>query len=163
MLRAAAALASPSRPWWRTKAARWAMGGGMALAAAIAVMLLRPRAPALEIEVRHTGITRSAPDEYVIDDHLVVTARPRHSGDLRVYRSGKTLVARCPNGPGCKRSSHGEQTLEIMLDAPVQYQVILVDGANVDPSAGAEDASKYLEAARTVEARVIVYRTIDVH
>lgn len=172
VFRAAAALARSPRPWWRTTAFRWAMGGAIATAAAVAVWLLIPRAPALEIAVRHTSTTRSADragavgrasDEAVIGDQLVVTARPREAGDLRVYRSGRTLVARCPNDPRCRSGAHGELTIEIPLDAPVPYQVILVDGANIAPSEGATDVNVYLEAARTANARSIAYRTIDVH
>jgi hypothetical protein len=162
VLRAASALALPSRRWWRTRAFRWVMGGAMATAAALAVWLRHPEPPALEIAVRHTGTKRGAPDEPAIDDHLVVTARPGDTGELRVYRSGRTLVARCPNGPGCKGGSRGEQTLEITLDAPVQYQVILVDGVSMAPSDEAMDANAYLEAARAANAHSIVYRTIDV-
>jgi hypothetical protein len=123
--------------------------------------MLLPRAPALEVAVCHVGATRGDPDEAVVGDHLVVTARPREAGDLRVYRSDGALVARCPDGPGCRGGSDGAQTLEITLDAPVQYQVILVDGVSAALPDGAMDA--YVSAASAANARIIVCSPIDVH
>jgi len=123
--------------------------------------MLLPRAPELAVAVRYISNTRSAPGEVVIGDQLVVTARPREIGDLRVYRSDGVLVARCPNGPGCTGGSRGAQTIEITLDAPMQYQVILVDGTNAAPPDGTLDV--YLEAARAMKARVTLYPLIDVH
>lgn len=149
-----------SPPWWRTPVSRWSMGGALVAAAAVIVLILLPRAPELEVTTSHIGAMRGASDEVVVGDHLVVTARPREVGDLRVYRSDGMLVARCPNGPGCRNGSREEQTIEITLDAPVQYQVILVDGGNALPD-GAMDA--YVDAARAANARIIMYPPIDVH
>jgi hypothetical protein len=169
VLRAASA-ATPalrSRPWWRTTISRWVMGGALATAAITVMWLRPPRAsepvsePAIEVAIRHTSVTRSGPDEVVIGDQLVVTTRPRKAGDLRVYRSDGTLIAKCPNGPGCKAGSHGEQRIEITLDAPLQYQVILADGMNEALPDGTLDV--YEEAARAVNARITTYHPIDVH
>jgi hypothetical protein len=91
-----------------------------------------------------------------------VTARPRGAGELRVYRSGRRLIAWCPNGPGCKGGPRGKQTIEITLDAPGKYQIIMVDGVTMAPFDEATDANAYLEAARAANAH-IVYRAIDVH
>jgi hypothetical protein len=160
VLRAVSAL-SP-RPWWRTVVARWLAAGALATAAAAVVWMLLPRAPTLEVAVRHTRITRGASDELVVGDQLLVTARPREIGDLRVYRrSDGTLVARCPRGPGCMAESAGAQTIEITLDAPGQYQVILVDGLGDALPDGAMDA--YLEAANAMNARVTGRDPIVVH
>src|SRR5258705_1365671 len=106
------------------------MGGALAAAAADAVRLLRPRPRGgeLEVAILHVDKTRGDPREVVVGDRLVARARPRGAGDLRVFRSGGTLVARCPDGPGCTESADGEHAIEITLDAPVQYQVILVVG-----------------------------------
>jgi hypothetical protein len=166
VVRAAAARAS--RPWWRTPASRWVIGGVLATAAAVVVWIRLPRepkrstpaAPDLEVAVLHTGVTRGGSGEAAIGDHLVVTARPREAGDLRVYRSDGTLLARCPRGPGCKQDSHGVQTIELTLDAPDQYQVILVDGVSDAPPDGAIDA--YLDAARAAHARITAPTPIDV-
>jgi len=161
VLRAIAAAALPSQPWWRTTVSRWVMSGALATAAAVIVWLLLPRGPELEVAVRHIGVTRSAPSEVVVGDHLVVTARPREAGDLRIYRADGKLVARCPNGPGCRGGSHGAQTIDIRLDAPVSYQVILVDGAIEALPDGEMDG--YLRAANAANAHVILYPLIDVH
>jgi len=163
VLRAASSSASPSRPGWRRTAVRWAMGGAFVAAAAVAVLVLIPRAPAAELEVaiRHGDPTRGDVKEVVVGDHLVVTARPREAGDLRVYRSDGTLVARCPHGPACAPSAQGEYTIELTLDAPVQYQVILVVGMGDALTSGTIDA--YLDAAGAASARIVRYQPIDVH
>jgi hypothetical protein len=163
VLRAASASAMQSQPWWYTTIFRWVMGGTLATVATIAMWMRLPRAPEpeLEVEFHHTGTTRSAPDEHVVGDQLVVTARPRGVGDLRVYRSDGMLVARCPGGPGCRVGSPGAQTIDITLDAPVQYRVILVDGVSDVPPDAAMDV--YMGAARAANARMIPYPPIDVH
>jgi len=164
VLRAIASSASPSPPWWRRPIVRWAMGGTLVTAAAAAVLLLRPRPRASELEVAilHDGATRSDSKEVVVGDQLVVRARLRGTGDLRVFRSGGTLVAKCPDGPGCTASTHGEQAIEITLDAPVRYQVILVVGME-DDTAPNSTMDAYLDAARAANARIIMYQPIDVH
>ncbi len=159
VFRAAAALSSPSRR--RTTAFRWVLGGTLATAAATVAWMLLPRTPQLAVAVRHTRTTRSATGEAAVGDQLVVTARPHGAGDLRVYRSDGLLAARCPNGPGCTSGSREEQTIEITLDAPLQYQVILVDGANDAPPDATVDV--YLEAARAMKARITRPSPIDVH
>jgi len=154
---------SPSRSWRRRAIARWATGGALVAAAAVAVLLLRPRprTDELEIAILHTSATRSDSKDVVVGDRLVVKARPNGAGDLRVFRSGGTLVARCPDGPGCSASAQGEHILEITLDAPVRYQVILVVGMVTASLGGTMDA--YLDAARAVNARIIMHQPIDVH
>ena len=156
VLRAASASAPP---WWRTAGLRWVLGG-VAVAAAVVWMLL-PDPPELEVAVHHLGTTRGSPDEALVGDHLVVTARPLEVGDLRVYRSDGLLIARCPHGPGCSRGSHSAQTIEITLGAPVQYRVILVDGASHASPDGSMDG--YLDAARAAHARITLHQPIDVH
>jgi len=159
-----AARALSPRQRWRTTIFSWILGGGLAAAAAAIVWMLLPHAPELAVAVRHLRKTRGRLGDVVVGDQLVVTVRPQTVGDLRVYRLDRSegaLVARCPNGPGCTGGSHGEQTLELTLDAPVQYQVIFVDGATDDPPDGTKDA--YLEAARARKARIISYPPIDVH
>jgi len=159
VLRAASAL--PSRPWWRTPVFKWVTTGALATAASVVVWTLLPRTPDLEVGFRYTATTRGTPGEHVIGDHLVITAHPREAGDLRVYRSDGALVGRCPHGPGCKAGARGAQTIDITLDAPVQYQVILVDGVSNTPPDGPIDV--YLAAARAANARITIYKPIDVH
>jgi len=165
--RAVAAAALPSRPGWRATMFRWALRGAMAVPAAIVVWWLIPRptplppVPELEVVFYHPGTTRSAPDEHVVGDRLVVTARPRKAGDLRIYRADGILVARCPRGPGCKGESPGALTIDVTLDAPVQYQVILADGLTDAPLEAVMDV--YLAAARAANAHIIFHPSIDVH
>jgi len=163
VLRTAASSASPPQPWRRRAIARWTTGGALLAAAAVAVLLLRPRphTDELEIAILHASATRSDSQEVVVGDRLVVRARPHGTSDLRVFRSGGTLVARCPDGPGCSASAQGEHILEITLDAPVRYQVILVVGMINAPLGGTMNA--YLDAARAVHARIIMHQPIDVH
>lgn len=156
VLRAASAAAPP---WWRSAGVRGVLAGAAIVAAA--VWVLRPEPPELEVTVHHLGTTRSSPDETVVGDRLVVTARPREAGDLRVYGSDGTLAARCPNGPGCTPGSDGAQTIEITLDAPVLYRVILVDGAS--HASPYRSMDEYLDAARAAHARITLHAPIDVH
>jgi hypothetical protein len=170
VLRTVASSTSPSRSTRRRPIARWMTGGAAAVTAAVAipaavvaVSLLwpRPRAGELEVAILHVGNTRSDPKEVVVGDRLVARAQPRGAGDLRVFRSGGTLVAKCPGGPGCSASAHGEQLIEITLDAPVQYQVVLVVGMSNASLDGTMDA--YLDAARAAHARILMYQPIDAH
>jgi hypothetical protein len=162
VLRVVSSSALPSRPWWRSTTFRWAMGGAFVAAAAIAVWVVIPRPPAeLEVATRQVSAARSDPEEVVVGDHLVVTARPRGAGDLRVYRSDGILVARCPHGPVCRTLPHGEYTIELTLDAPAQYQVILVVGMGDAALNGTMEA--YLDAAHAANARIVRHPPINVH
>jgi hypothetical protein len=149
-----------ARPPWRRPAFGWGIGGAV-VAAAVVMLLVIPRRPELEVEVRRLGDMRRDPDEVVVGDRLIVRARPPEPAELRVYRSGNTLVARCPDGPGCTAAAHGKYAIEIALDAPVQYHVLLVVGAMAPSLAGTMDA--YIDAARTANARIITHEPIDVH
>jgi hypothetical protein len=115
----------------------------------------------LEVAIHHVGVIRSDSKEAVVGDRLVIKARPHGAGDLRVYRSGDTLVATCPNGPGCAATTDGEYAVEVTLDAPVQYQVILVVSMGDAPLTGTMDT--YMDTARAAKARIVMYPPIDVH
>jgi len=154
----------------RRKVFRWTLGGALvtATAAIAAAMLLLPRTPAeLEVEVlpgntrgdSHKG-ARSEPREAAVGDHLVITARPQGQGDLRVYGPSGKLVAQCPGGPSCTSAAQGQYTLDVPLDAPVQYRVILVVGRSDVPAGATMD--EYLDAARAANAHIISYPSIDV-
>ncbi len=154
----------------RRKVFRWTLGGGLVTAAAgiAAAVLLLPRTPAeLQVEVfpdntrgdSHKG-PRSEPREAAVGDHLVITARPRGQGDARVYGPGGKLVAKCPDGPSCTSAAQGQYTLDVLLDAPVRYRVILVVGRTDVPIGATMD--EYLDAARATNARIISYPPIDV-
>jgi hypothetical protein len=160
VLRIASSSASPSRVWWRRSAFRWAIGGAFVTASAAAVWLLMPRAPAeLEVAIHHVDPTRG--DEVAVRDHLIVTARPLESADLRVYRSDGKLVGSCSSGQSCSASAKREYTIEVSLDAPGRYYVILVVGPLDAPLSGTMDA--YLGAAHAANARIVTYKPIDVH
>jgi hypothetical protein len=161
VLRAAVATMSPPRPWWRRTAFRWTMmGAGVVAAAAVVLLVVVPPTRAeLEVALQHVDTTRGGPNEAVVGDHLVVTARPHGPAELRVYRSDGTLVARCPDGPGCRTLDHGELAIEIRLDAPVPYQVILVVGVTALPD-GTMNA--YLDAANAAHADIVTYPLIEV-
>lgn len=178
VLRAASPSAPPSRPWWRRAAFRWAMGGTFVTAAAIAVLVLISRAPTPELDVaildadpargrsREVVVgdqTRSASEKAAVGSRLVVTARPRGAGDLRVFRreaTDGTLVAGCPHGPKCVAPAQGEYTIEITLDAPGEYQVILVVGMSNALPSGTMNA--YLKAASDASVRIVMSRPIEV-
>lgn len=161
---AAPSSAAPSPPPRRRRAYRWAIAGALVAAAAVAAVVLiprpRPRAVELEVAIRHVDPARGDSTEAVVGDHVVIRARPRGTGDLRVYRADGVLVARCPDGPGCI-TAHGEHAIDVRLDAPVQYHVILVDGLTGDLPGQTMDA--YLDAARAANARIVTYPPIDVH
>lgn len=162
VLRAVTAMMRPPRPWWRTAVFQWTTGAGAALAAAVVLFMVVPRTPPeLKVVTRHGDATRSDANEVVVGDHLVVTARPDGPADLRVYRSNGTLVARCPNGPACRTQDPGELTIEVTLDVPDQYHVVLVVGMAGALPVGTMDA--YLDAATSAGARVVPPRLIDVH
>ena len=163
VLRAAAATVPRPRPWWRTAVFRWTTGVGAVAAAATAVVLLVPQKPLPELEVAtHDGpAMRGDAGEVKVGDTLNVIARPDGAADLRVYRSDGKLVARCPDGPHCRTGNHGELTIEAVLDAPLQYQVILVAGMPGALPNATMDA--YLEAATAAGVHPAMPRAIDVH
>jgi hypothetical protein len=70
-------------------------------------------------------------------------------------------VARCPDGPKCRTQASGELTIEVTLDVPDQYHVVLVVGmADALPNATME---AYLDAATAAGAHVTTYPPIEVH
>ena len=77
-----------------------------------------------------------------------------------MYGAGGKLVSRCP-GPGCAVGSEEGYTIDVSLEAPVRYYVILVIGRIDVPSGATMD--EYLTTARTANARVVSYPPIDVH
>ncbi len=156
------------RGWWRRPAVRGA-GGALAVAAAVALWLKvgrgGPPAPSeIRLAVYHQERVRSSPDEIAVGDRLVLKAKPRGRGEVRVFRSDGTEVGRCPGGPSCTTNAAGQLTLEVSLDSPVQYRAIFVVG--VEPAALAPPGASmndYLEAARAAAAELVLPQPIDVH
>ena len=163
VLKAAASSASPPRPRVRRTVARWVVGGTFVVAAAVVVWAIIPRAPATELEVviwHHSSERPRGSSDGVVGDHLAVTARSDEPGDLRVYRSDGKLVARCPDGPGCKPPAHGKYTIEVTFDTPARYHAIFVVGMAAAPLTGTMDA--FLEAVAATKAHVVLHPPIDV-
>jgi hypothetical protein len=163
VLRAASSLGTSARPGRRRRILPWALGGSLATAAGLAAILLMLRPSELDIAIRH-GTQARGTDETVVGDRLVVEARPKGgAGDLRVFQADGSPVARCPGRPGCRSASGGDYVLDLTLDKPVQYQVILVVGDGAALSRLPDGAmSAYVKAASAANLR-IMYRTIDVH
>jgi hypothetical protein len=162
-----AALATPPKPaapapaWWRRRWMQWSMGGAFATAMAFSVwLLLRRPPPELEVTTRPLVATRAGSQEVAVGDLLVVKARPRGTADLRVFRSNGEMIARFPGGPASRLSSSGALVIEIILDAPGRYQVILVSGLRQPLPLGTMDA--YIDAARAAKAHITV-REIEAH
>jgi hypothetical protein len=150
-------------PLRRRPLLRWTGGALLAAAAAVVVVVsLRPRPPApeLEVAIHHGDPSRSDSRDAAVSDRLIVRARPRGASELRVYRADGPLVARCPDGPRCTTPAQGEYAIDITLDAPVQYHVILVVGTVAPLPEGTMDT--YIDAARTANARIVTYQPIDV-
>jgi hypothetical protein len=163
VLNAAASSVSRPRSRLRGTAARWVTGGAFVAAAAVVAWTLIPRDPAAELEVamwRDPGARPRDSSKAIVGDHLVVRARPNEPGDLRVYRSDGKLVARCPDGPGCRPPTHGEYTIEVTFDTPARYHVFLVIGIVDAPLGGTMDA--FLEAVAAAKAHVVLHPAIDV-
>jgi hypothetical protein len=175
VLRAATAGDPQRLARWRTTTARWGLAAALAAAAVAVVWLVLPRAldgtagrragapvlAELEVAIRHVATSRSGSGEPVVGDKLVVTARPRGRYDLRIYRSDGKRLTTCPGDPECKAGPHGAQTIEITLDAPVQYQVTLVDDLSDALPDGSLDV--YVDAARAANARIHMVPPIAVH
>jgi hypothetical protein len=153
-------------PWWRRTSIRWAITGAF-VAGAAALLISRPprppQSPELEVATWRAGEPRDL-DGVSVGDRLVVTARPRAGiGDLRIYLPNGTLVARCPRGPACS-ISNGREVIDITLEKPVQYQVILaVMAADAAHELPGDAMQAYLDAARAANARIILSPPIDVH
>jgi hypothetical protein len=163
VLRLARSSAAAPQPWWRRPFVRWSLGGGALAAAAVAVVLLLVQPPELEIAI-HRGTRSRDTGDVVVGDRLQVTARPRHGGgDLRVFRANDALVARCPGGPGCVSSTE-PYAIDIPLEQPVPYQVILVVGDQRALHALPETPmAAYVNAARAASARVVLLPPVDVY
>lgn len=137
----AASLAQPATRPRRRRAALWAAAGAALAAAAVLIVVLAwPGAPTaddeLQIAFRRDGAVRGDADEAAIGDTLVVSGRLLEAGDLRVFRADGTPVGRCPGGPGCKLGPDGARTLEVVLDRPTEYRLILVTGTTGDLPGG---------------------------
>lgn len=151
-----AVLHDASRTQQRAMRTRWAA----ALLAVVAIgggaVLWKPlpvREPVLALEVRPKQVMRGNDRSASIGDDLIVTARTDADSELRVYHNGTRLLARCPGDSRC-RHPHGrptDRTLELSLDRPGNYDIILVLGdGGAFPDASTD---QYLSAAITAKAQ----------
>ena len=139
----------------RTTRRRWAATVlGAAVVSAIWLWPApRPHEPKLEVEIEHPrGPTRGGGGEAAIGDRLVVRAELEPGSDLRVYRDRTDILARCPQGPGCLGSGADELQIELVLELPGEYDVVLVAGAGRALPDGPMDG--FLAEARTAKARI---------
>lgn len=152
---------------------RWIGAGvGMAAMAAVAAIVLtqrgagpglRPDALAVELEsgpaMRGSGDVALGAARIAPGARLIARGRPDGGGELRVYRDGATLVARCPSGPACAATG-AVLRVEVTLDAPGKYDVILVSGGTAPLPTGS--FGELTEAARRAGMRVVETRTFRV-
>ncbi|HWU85958.1 MAG TPA: hypothetical protein VN253_01705 [Kofleriaceae bacterium] len=172
----APAVATMVRPRRSRRASWWAAVGVIVAAAALAVVVLRPRsrppADELEIELRRGDQVRGDAQEHAVGghlvireaavgDHLVIRGRSLETGDLRVFRADGALVGRCPEGPGCTIEADGSRSLEVTLDRPVPYRLILVTRLTGNLPGATRD--EYLEALRAANAHIEKEAQIHVH
>lgn len=144
---------APQPPWWRRRWIQWSAGGGLAMAVAFAIwLLLRPTPPELEV----TTISRldKRTNDIAVGDQLLVKASPRGNAELRVFRSNGEMLARCPSGPACTVASSGELRIELVLDAPDHYRVVLASGLKQRLPDG--DMNTYIDIARARGAHIVV-------
>lgn len=138
----------------------WLIAGPTVAAAAATIGFFVMRAgtvaPALGVSyvvAAGDGITRGS-GSAKLHDHLRVTARLADAGALRVYRDDRVLVAECPRDPVCTSRPTGKLTtheLDLALDAPGRYQVVLVVG---DAPAATGRIGDDLAAARAAGATI---------
>lgn len=159
-------------PGWEDRAhARWraaraadrrrrayVVGAGVvALAAAAAIVLLarKPGGPA------HRGLAFAVlPSDggprrgsYAVDDNLRATApRTQPHTALRVYRDARLVVA-CPGEEACRLTADGIE-LDLRLDAPGTYRVVVLTSAAPIPPPGAGGLDGDLLDAQTAGATI---------
>lgn len=151
--------AAPEPPWWRRRWVSWSAAGVLMAAAALTLWWLsRPAGPTLEVITISRLDKRT--EEIAVGDRLVVIARPRGTADLRVFRASGELVAGCPAGPACTSASADELRIELILDAPDHYQVILARGPR-QPIV-ADTLNEYVDGSRAAGASLTI-REVEAH
>lgn len=154
---------SPSR--WRWLAA--ALPLGAAAVAGLFVYLrgastVQPVEPGLEIAI-HQGGERVRGRAPAAGDVLVVRAGTGGAAraEVRVYRGDGELVARCGDGPGCRREGDLVEA-RVELPSPGEYRGLLLFSAEpIPPPAGSLDAD--VAAARAAGARFELSPPVVVH
>ena len=151
---------------------RVAIAGVAVAAAAVIILVLAHRDPGprprgeLVVRIEPGPITRRAPDQVRKGHpgdtlHASFPATTAEHVELRIYREGREMVARCPGdeAPICR--SDEEIEIAWKLSSPGMYQVVVLESPSPLPvAAGDRDAD--IRAARRTGARATESEPIDV-
>jgi len=141
----------------RTTRGKWTAALLMSMAVvAGGTALWRPaRGPELTLEFSYKQVTRGGELSASIGDKLLVTAWADSDSELRVYRNGFALLAHCPGDSRCASpgGARNEQRLELSLDVPGDYDIILVVSAGRAFAGASMD--EYMSAVITAKARFV--------
>jgi hypothetical protein len=152
---APAAKATPRRRWWLVAAP---------LAAAAAALLVwrasaeRPHELALHVEVRKGDVVRRAGEAPAVGDIFVARVLLPGAGELRVYRNGTHMVARCPGHTAClpvrRVGDRDEHAIELPMPSKGEYRALVIDGAIGLDLTGSLDGDARDAKARGAQVRV---------
>jgi hypothetical protein len=119
-------------------ARRWALIAAP-LAAAAAVLLIwrlsadRPQQIAIDVEVRAGDVVRRAGEAPAVGDLFIARVLLPGAGELRVYRNGTHMVARCPGHKAClpvrRVGDRDEHAIELPMTSKGEYRAVVIDGA----------------------------------
>lgn len=117
---------------------RWALiAAPLALAAAVLLIWRlsadQPQQIAVDVEVRAGDVVRRAGEAPAVGDLLVARVLLPGAGELRVYRNGSHLVARCPGHKAClpvrRVGDRDEHAIELPMTSKGEYRAVVIDGA----------------------------------
>ena len=155
-----------ARTSWAPRWLRWlwapALAAGVAAAVFLALPTTRTQPAGLSLSLESGGqVTRGHAAKP--GDRLVLTASTGgvSNAELRVYREGRTLVARCTSAPPCRREG---DRLDATVELPSvgRYRVLFLFSDGPLPEAASsldEDAGR----ARAAGAKVRLSEPIDVY
>jgi hypothetical protein len=168
-----AAIAAGEAPPPVTRAApshrRWWAGGGLAIAAGVAIYLaVRPATPpvvaplAIAIDVRPRQGRDRAMGAANVGDAVVIHAREAH--ELRVYRDGEE-IARCPGEATCRKVN---EALELVVELQRTGTIVAVvyAAAMVERTAARRPSAADLDldvgAAARAQIKMMMSTSIEV-
>jgi hypothetical protein len=147
---------------------RWALIAAP-LAMAAAVLLIwrlsadRPQQIAIDVEVRAGDVVRRAGEAPTVGDLFVARVLLPGAGELRVYRNGAHMAARCPGHPAClpvrRVGDRDEHAIELPMTSKGDYLAIVIDGAIGLDLTGSLDGD--VRAAKERGARVVIGKSIS--
>lgn len=135
----------PARAHWR-----WLLEGVLAAASLLFLLiglgLQRPLyvLPLAEVIPQSTAMRSKDPH---VDDRLRVTVGP--TSEVWIYRD-RRLALRCKameRSPTCAAGPRGGMQVEMVLEDPVAYSVIMVDGPRTEPREGLDQTRAALQDA----------------